>query len=74
VSADVTVAVAADPIEADDICAVLHAAGIESRLEAAEVEGAGPLLDGPCRVLVADSLLDRAREALEEADDEDDVE
>jgi hypothetical protein len=45
VSADVTVAIAADPVEADDICGLLRAAGIETRLEAAELEGTGPLID-----------------------------
>ena len=51
-SADVTVAVAGDPVEADEIRAILRRGGIESRLEAAEVDGASALLDGPCRVLV----------------------
>ncbi|MEO9176271.1 MAG: DUF2007 domain-containing protein [Gaiellales bacterium] len=69
-SADVVVAVAGDPIEADQIRAVLREGGIESRLEPAEVEGAGPLLDGPCRVLVAEGLYERALEVLE-ADDDD---
>jgi hypothetical protein len=72
VSADVTVAIAADPVEADDICGLLRDAGIDSRLEAAELEGGGPLIDGPCRVLVADSLLERALEVLEAADDDED--
>jgi hypothetical protein len=71
-SADVTVAVAGDPIEADQIRAVLRQGGIESRLESAEVEGAGPLLDGPCRVLVAEGLYERALEVLEAEDDDDD--
>jgi hypothetical protein len=72
-SADVTVAVAGDPIEADQIRAVLQQGGVESRLESAEVDGTGPLLDGPCRVLVAELSYDRALELLE-ADDEDDDE
>jgi Putative prokaryotic signal transducing protein len=71
-SADVTVAVAADPIEADQIRAVLRQGGIESRLEAAELEGSGPLLDGPCRVLVAEDLYERALELLEDDDDDED--
>lgn len=71
-SADVTVAIAADPVEADDICGLLRDAGIDSRLEAAELEGAGPLIDGPCRVLVPDNLLERALEVLEAADDDED--
>jgi hypothetical protein len=72
VSADVTVAIAADPVEADDICRLLRAAGIETHLEAAELEGAGPPIDGPCRVLVDGSLLERALEVLEAADDDED--
>jgi type III secretory pathway lipoprotein EscJ len=71
VSADVTVAVAGDPVEADQIRAVLRQGGIESRLEAAELDGAAPLLDGPCRVLVEGSQLERAMELLEADDDED---
>jgi hypothetical protein len=71
VSADVTVAVAADPGEADDIRRILGEGGIDSRLEAAELEGASPLLDGPCRVLVDGDQLERALELLEAADDED---
>ena len=72
-SADVTVAVAGDPAEADEIRAVLRRGGIESRLESAEVAGAAELLDGPCRVLVEGGQLERAMELLE-ADDEDEDE
>jgi hypothetical protein len=72
VSADVTVAVAADPVEADDIRRILGEGGIESRLEAAELDGASPLLDGPCRVLVDGDLLELALELLEAADDDED--
>ncbi len=34
----------------------------------------GPLLDGPCRVLVPEGLYERALEVLEDEDDEDDDE
>jgi type III secretory pathway lipoprotein EscJ len=71
VSADVTVAVAGDPVEADEIRAVLRQGGIESRLEAAEADGTSELLDGPCRVLVEGDQLERAMELLEANDDED---
>jgi type III secretory pathway lipoprotein EscJ len=71
VSADVTVAVAGDPVEADEIRAVLRQGGIESRLEAAEADGTSELLDGPCRVLVEGDQLERAMELLEADDDED---
>jgi hypothetical protein len=74
-SSDVTVAVAGDPIEADAIRAVLREGGVEARLEAAELDGAGPLIDGPCRVLVTEGQYDRAIELLEDEDegDEDDA-
>jgi type III secretory pathway lipoprotein EscJ len=72
VSADVTVAVAGDPVEADEIRAVLHRGGIESRLEAAEADGTSELLDGPCRVLVEGDQLERAMELLEADDDDED--
>ena len=71
-SADVTVAVAGDPVEADEIRAVLRRGGIESRLEPAEVDGASALLDGPCRVLVEGDQLERAMELLEADDDDED--
>ena len=71
-SSDVTVAVAGDPVEAEDIRAVLRRGGVESRLESAEVDGASPLLDGPCRVLVDGALLERAMEILEADDDDED--
>lgn len=73
-SADVTVAVAGDPVEADEIRAVLRREGIESRLESAEVAGAAPLLDGPCRVLVEGALLERAMEILDADEDDEDEE
>jgi hypothetical protein len=73
-SADVTIAVAGDPIEAEEIRAVLRDGGIDSTLEAAEVEHAGPLLDGPCRVLVPEDLYERALAVLEDEVDEDDIE
>jgi hypothetical protein len=72
VSADVTVAVAGDPVEADEIRAVLRRGGIESRLESAEVTGAAALLDGPCRVLVEGAQLERAMELLEDNDEDED--
>ena len=71
-SADVTVAVAGDPVEADEIRAVLRRGGIESRLEAAEGDGTSELLDGPCRVLVEGDQLERAMELLEADDDDED--
>jgi hypothetical protein len=72
VSADVTVAVAGDPSEADEIRAVLRRAGIDSRIEGTEALSPGPSLDGPCRVVVAGELAERALEALEDDDNDED--
>jgi len=72
VSADVTVAVAGDPVEGDEIRSILVRGGVEARLESAEADGAAELLDGPCRVLVEGSQLERAMELLEAADDDED--
>jgi ribonuclease Z len=66
----VTVAVAGDVVEADEIRGVLERAGIEVRLEGAENEAAAVPLDGPCRVLVPDALQQAALDALAEADEE----
>ena len=71
-SADVTVAIAADPGEADEIRRILGEGGVDARLEAAELEAASPLLDGPCRVLVDGDLLELALELLEAAEDDED--
>ena len=68
----VTVAVAGDVAEADGIRGVLERAGIVAQLEGAESEVAGMPHDGPCRVLVPDSVAEAALEALAEADEEDD--
>jgi hypothetical protein len=65
----VTVAVAGDVSEATEITSVLLRAGIESRVEGAEDELAGTPVDGPCHILVADALLDAARDALADADE-----
>ena len=73
-SADVTIAVAGDPIEAEEIRAVLRQGGIDSTLEGAEVDDTGPVLDGPCRVLVHEDQYERALEVLEDEADEDDDE
>jgi hypothetical protein len=71
-SADVTVAVAGDPVEADEIRAILGRGGVESRLESIEGDGVSGLPDGPCRILVDGGDLERATELLEDADDEED--
>ena len=53
---------------------VLRQGGIDSTLEGAEVDDTGPVLDGPCRVLVHEDQYERALEVLEDEADEDDDE
>ena len=67
----VTVAVAGDVMEAEEIQGVLAGAGIHSSREAAEgeVPGAATLGDGPCRILVAQDAYESALSALEESDE-----
>ncbi len=70
----VTVAVAGDMAEADEIRRHLLQAGIEASLEGAE-SGWGPAEgDGPCRVLVDAAFADPAADALSALDDEGDDE
>ncbi len=71
-SGKVTVAIAGDTAEADEIQAVLLRAGIESELEGAETDAAGMPHDGPCRILVGDLDVEAARDALTAADAEED--
>ena len=70
----VTVAVAGDVSEATEIRSVLERAGIESQLEGAEDELVGTPVDGPCHILVEAPLLDAARDALADADEEEEEE
>jgi hypothetical protein len=67
----VTVAVASDITEADEIQARLAEAGIDSQLEPAEGADSGPVGDGPCRVLVPSDVVESAMEVLAEASEED---
>jgi hypothetical protein len=72
----VTIAVAADITEADEIRRLLTEAGIPSELEAAEVDLVLPAGDGPCRVLVEAGAVESATDALsaayrDDADDDD---
>lgn len=60
----VTVYVAADITEADEVQGVLAEAGISSTLEPAESAETTPVGDGPCRVLVAGHMCDAAIDAL----------
>jgi hypothetical protein len=70
----VTVAVASDITEADDIQARLAAAGIASQLEGAEGADPGPVGDGPCRVLVLADHAESALDVLATSEEEDEEE
>ncbi len=69
----VTIAVAADITEADEIQRLLSAAGIPSALEAAESDLVLPAGDGPCRVLVDAGSVEPATDALSAAYDDADA-
>ena len=73
-SSKVTIAVAADITDADDIQARLRRAGIESTLEPAESGLTAPVGDGPARVLVDADRVEAATDALAAAAMEDDEE
>ena len=71
----VQVTVAGDVAEGEQLQELLFAAGIESHLEAAGEHDPDAVDDPPLKVLVAESDVDEARDAIEaltEPDDEDD--
>ena len=61
----VQVVVAADATEAEEIQTILRTAGIESKLEDALPDEPGAAGDLPQKVLVAESSLLEAQEAIE---------
>ncbi len=61
----VQVAVAEDIAEAEELQAILTAAGIESELEAAVEHHPREIEDAPQKVLVPEASLDAAKEAIE---------
>jgi hypothetical protein len=61
----VQVAVAGDVTEAEELQELLSAAGIDSQLEPAVEHDPGALDDPPLKVLVAESAVDDARDAIE---------
>jgi len=67
---EVTIAVAADITEADEIRLLLAEAGIACVLQPAETALGGPVGDGPCRVLVEATAVEAAIDALRDADDD----
>ena len=69
----ISILVAADITEADEVQRLLATAGIESSLEPVEEEGSAIASDGPCRVLVAAEQQESAIAALQadaEADED----
>ncbi len=69
----VQVVVAADVTEAEEIQTILRAAGIESEFENAVPDEPGAAGDLPQRVLVAESSLLEAQEAIEAMSEPDEL-
>jgi hypothetical protein len=71
VTSFVQVAIAGDVTEAEQIQDLLSAAGIESQLETAAEHDPAALDDPPLKVLVAESQVELARDAIEALSDAD---
>jgi hypothetical protein len=69
----VQVAVAGDVTEAEELEAILRAAGIESQLEPAVEHHPAETEDGPQKVLVPETSLDAAIHAIESLSDPDEI-
>jgi hypothetical protein len=69
----VQVALAEDVTEAEEIQALLQAAGIESELETAVEHHPRAVEDAPQKVLVPESELEAAQHAIESLTDPDDL-
>jgi len=61
----VQVAVAGDVAEAEEIQTILRSAGIDSELEAAVEQHPAATADAPQKVLVPESSLEAAQDAIE---------
>jgi hypothetical protein len=72
VSGLVQVALAESVAEAEEIQEILRAAGIDAELETAVEHHPRAVEDAPQKVLVPESELDAAREAIESLSDPDD--
>ncbi|OFW52673.1 MAG: hypothetical protein A2146_06890 [Actinobacteria bacterium RBG_16_67_10] len=70
----VQVALAGDVAEGEELQELLDAAGIESHLEPATEHDPDALDDPPLKVLVAESDVDEARDAIEALTEPDDLE
>ena len=69
----VQVAVAGDVTEAEEIQDILRAAGIDSQIERAVDQHPSATGDGPQKVLVPESSLEAAHEAIEAMTEPDDL-
>ena len=69
----VQVAVAGDVTEAEEIQDILRAAGIDSQIETAVDHHPSATGDGPQKVLVPESSLEAAHEAIEAMTEPDDL-
>jgi Putative prokaryotic signal transducing protein len=69
----VQVVVAADLTEAEEIQTMLHSAGISCEVEQAVEHHPTGLEDAPARVLVAESELEAAQNAIEALSDPEDI-
>ena len=69
----VQVALAESVAEAEEIQAILRAAGIDSELETAVEHHPRETEDAPQKVLVPESSLDQAQHAIEALSDPDDL-
>jgi hypothetical protein len=69
----VQVALAEDVAEAEEIQGILESAGIQSELETAVEHHPSAVEDAPQKVLVPESQLEQAREAIESLTDPDDL-
>ncbi len=67
----VQIAVAGDVAEGEQLQELLTAAGIDSQLEPAIEHHESALEDAPLKVLVAESDVDEARDAIEALTEED---
>jgi hypothetical protein len=69
----VQVAVAGDVTEAEELEAILQAAGIDARLEPAVEHHPAETEDAPQKVLVPESSLEAAMHAIESMSDPDEI-
>ena len=69
----VQVAVARDPLEAEEIKTILQSAGIPSELHPAVEQHPTALDDAPTKVLVPETSLEAAQDAIEAMTDPDEL-